>query len=87
LPTIRPIGLQFADTTVWLAVATALAVFRVSKVVEGGVEVTPDVRYTDTVIRYARHLLLLPLSIDVPTTVIRRASNVASSLGPHEQKS
>jgi len=38
--------------TVWLAIATALAVFRVSKVVEGGVEVTPEVRYTDTVIRY-----------------------------------
>ena len=52
MPTIQPIGLQFADTTVWLAIATALAVFRVSKVVEGGVEVTPEVRYTDTVIRY-----------------------------------
>jgi len=45
-------GLQFADTTMWLAIATALAVFRVSKVVEGGVEVTPEVRYTDTVISH-----------------------------------
>jgi hypothetical protein len=52
LPTIRPIGLQFVDATVWLAMATSLAVFRESKVVEGGVEVTPKVRYTDTVIRY-----------------------------------
>jgi hypothetical protein len=37
---------------VWLSIATALAVFRVSKVVEGDVEVTPEVRYTDTLIRY-----------------------------------
>jgi len=48
---VRSLGLQFADATVWLAMATALAVFRVSKVVEGGVEVTPEVRYTDTFIR------------------------------------
>jgi len=31
--------------------ATALAVFRISKVVEGGVEVTPDVKYTGGSIR------------------------------------
>jgi len=51
-PTIQPhIGLQFADTTIWLAMATALAVFRISKVVEGGVEVTPEVKYTGNAIR------------------------------------
>ena len=59
-PTIRLVGLQFADATVWLAMATVLAVFRVSKVIEGGVEVTPEVRYTDTVIRYTRHLTCYP---------------------------
>jgi len=48
---IRPIGLQFADATVWLAMATALAVFRVSKAVEGGVEVTPEIRYTNNLVR------------------------------------
>jgi hypothetical protein len=31
--------------------ATVLAVFRVSKAVEGGVEVTPEIRYTDGLIR------------------------------------
>ena len=45
------IGIQFADTTVWLAMATALAVFRISKVVEGGVEVTPEVKYSDGSLR------------------------------------
>jgi len=45
-------GLQFADASVWLAIATALAVFHVSKVVEGGVEVTPSVRYSDAVISH-----------------------------------
>ena len=50
-PSNPHIGLQFADTTVWLAMATALAVFRISKVVEGGVEVTPEVKYTGNAIR------------------------------------
>ena len=48
---IRPLGLQFANATVWLAMATALAVFRVSKAVEGGVEVTPEIRYTYNLVR------------------------------------
>jgi hypothetical protein len=42
--------------------ATALAVFRVSKVIEGGVQVTPEVRYTDSLIRYIRFPLVYPLS-------------------------
>jgi len=50
-PSNPHIGLQFADTTVWLAMATALAVFRISKVVKGGVEVTPEVKYTGGSIR------------------------------------
>jgi len=45
------IGIQFADASVWLAMATALAVFHISKVVEGGVEVTPEVKYTGNGIR------------------------------------
>ena len=44
-------GIQFADTSVWLAMATTLAVFRISKAVEGGVEVTPEVKYTDSAVR------------------------------------
>jgi hypothetical protein len=51
-PTSNPhIGIQFAEATVWLAMATTLAVFRISKVVEGGVEVTPEVKYTDNAVR------------------------------------
>jgi len=50
-PSNPHIGIQFADTTVWLAMATTLAVFRISKVVEGGVEVTPEVKYTDNAVR------------------------------------
>ncbi|KAI0253130.1 cytochrome P450 [Lactifluus subvellereus] len=45
-------GNQFADTTVWLSIATALAVFRISKVVEEGVEVTPEGGYIDSVISH-----------------------------------
>jgi hypothetical protein len=47
--------MQFTDATVWLAIATALSVFRISKAIEGGVEVTPEVRFTDTLIRYIYH--------------------------------
>jgi hypothetical protein len=57
------IGNQFADATIWLAIATALAVFRVSKVIEDGVQVTPQVRYTDSLIRYIRYPLVDPLSL------------------------
>ena len=42
--------------------ATTLAVFRVSKVLEGGAEVTPEVRFTDALIRYVHHPLADPLS-------------------------
>jgi hypothetical protein len=57
------IGNQFADATIWLAIATALAVFRVSKVIEDGVQVTPEVRYTDSLIRCIRYPLVDPLSL------------------------
>jgi len=43
-------GSQFTDTTVWLVISTSLAVFRISKVVEKGVEITPEPRYTDSTI-------------------------------------
>ena len=57
------IGSQFADATVWLAIATALAVFRVSKVVEDGVEVTPEGKCTDTFIRYVGRPFVLLLAL------------------------
>jgi hypothetical protein len=43
--------------------ATALAVFRVSKVIEDGVQVMPEVRYTDALIRYIRYPFVYPLSL------------------------
>lgn len=36
-------GLHLADASVWLTVAMSLAVFEISKVVENGVEITPEV--------------------------------------------
>ncbi|KAI0299732.1 cytochrome P450 [Multifurca ochricompacta] len=52
LATDLHIGSLFADATVWLTIATALAVFRISKVVEGGVEVTPDGKYISAFISH-----------------------------------
>lgn len=69
----------------WLVIATSLAVFRVSKVVEKGVEVTPEVRYTDTFIRYIDRDFTR-LSTNMHISVTRRSSNVASSLVPLGQK-
>ncbi|KAI0260545.1 cytochrome P450 [Gloeopeniophorella convolvens] len=43
-------GKQFADISVWLSMAAALSVFRISKVVEGGVEVVPDVRFEGDIV-------------------------------------
>lgn len=67
--------------------ASALAVFRVSKVVEEGVEVTPEVRYTDSLIRYIRRPLLGRISpIDARVAVTRKISSAASGRGPLAQK-
>jgi hypothetical protein len=42
----------------WLAIAQALSVFRISKVDEGGVEITPEGKYTDALVRYASNPLV-----------------------------
>ncbi|KAI0267098.1 cytochrome P450 [Gloeopeniophorella convolvens] len=44
-------GRQFADTVLWLTIATTLSVFRVSKVMKDGVEVTPSAQFMGNVIR------------------------------------
>ena len=36
-------GLHLADASVWISVAMSLAVFDVSKIVENGVEITPEI--------------------------------------------
>ncbi|KAI0267093.1 cytochrome P450 [Gloeopeniophorella convolvens] len=44
-------GRQFADTVLWLAIATMLSVLRVSKVTKDGVEVMPKVQFTGNLTR------------------------------------
>jgi len=39
-------GLHLADTSVWISTAMSLAVFDISKVVEQGIEITPEVDHT-----------------------------------------
>ncbi|KAI0267090.1 cytochrome P450 [Gloeopeniophorella convolvens] len=44
-------GRHFADTVLWLTIATTLSVFRVSKVVKDSIEVTPNVQFTGSITR------------------------------------
>ncbi|KAG1869504.1 cytochrome P450 [Suillus subluteus] len=44
-------GLHLADASVWISTAMSLAVFDISKVVEKGVEITPEVDHTSGTIR------------------------------------
>ncbi|KAI0288266.1 cytochrome P450 [Russula brevipes] len=66
-------GIQFADATLWLSIATALAVFRVSKVVEGGVEVTPEGRYNDSLISHPEKFKcsIKPRSAEAETLILQ----------------
>jgi hypothetical protein len=57
----KGIGQELADTVMWLKIAQALAVFRISKVVEGGVEITPEGKYTSALVRCASIPLLSTL--------------------------
>ncbi|KAK5174015.1 uncharacterized protein LTR77_001095 [Saxophila tyrrhenica] len=45
-------GKLLAETSVWLTVAKSLAVFEISKGVENGVEVEPDIRFTPGIISH-----------------------------------
>ncbi|KAI0267091.1 cytochrome P450 [Gloeopeniophorella convolvens] len=45
-------GRQFADTVLWLAIATTLSVLRLSKVTKDGVEVTPKVQFVGSILRH-----------------------------------
>lgn len=47
----RCLGMHLADASVWISVAMSLAVFDVSKVVENGVEITPEVDPSSGTIR------------------------------------
>ncbi|KAG1804497.1 cytochrome P450 [Suillus subaureus] len=47
-------GLHLADASVWISTAMSLAVFDISKVVEKGVEITPEVDHTSGTISHSR---------------------------------
>ncbi|KAI6142730.1 cytochrome P450 [Pisolithus tinctorius] len=47
-------GLHLADASVWLTVAMSLAVFDISKVVENGVEITPEVDHSSGTISHPK---------------------------------
>lgn len=44
-------GMHLADASVWLSAAMSLATFDISKVVENGVEITPEVDPSSGTIR------------------------------------
>jgi hypothetical protein len=50
-------GLHLADASVWISAAMSLAVFEISKVVENGVDITPELDPMSSTIRYVAHLL------------------------------
>ncbi|KAI0260544.1 cytochrome P450 [Gloeopeniophorella convolvens] len=45
-------GNQFADTILWLTIAMSLSVLCISKVVEDGVEITPEARFSDGIVSH-----------------------------------
>ena len=47
-------GLNLAEASIFAACAMALTVFDISKAVEDGVEITPEVAYTTGTIRCVR---------------------------------
>ncbi|KAG2138517.1 cytochrome P450, partial [Suillus clintonianus] len=47
-------GLHLADASIWITTAMSLAVFDVSKVVENGVEITPEVDHTSGLISHPK---------------------------------
>ncbi|OJA15893.1 hypothetical protein AZE42_09071 [Rhizopogon vesiculosus] len=47
-------GLHLADASVWISTAMSLAVFNISKVVENGVEITPELDSTSGLISHPK---------------------------------
>ncbi|KAG1869506.1 cytochrome P450 [Suillus subluteus] len=47
-------GLHLADASVWISIVMSLAVFDISKVVEKGVEIIPEVDYTPSTISHPK---------------------------------
>ncbi|KAI0260943.1 cytochrome P450 [Gloeopeniophorella convolvens] len=45
-------GILFADATIWLTIAMTLSVFSISRVVEHGVEITPEVKYSGGIVSH-----------------------------------
>ncbi len=83
-------GLHFADASVWITCAMALAAFNISKVVENGTVVEPVVDYTGGTIRYVYSIfdvLINGLSIcSLHTLVIQSRSDAPSSRVPRKRR-
>ncbi|KAG2351500.1 hypothetical protein BDR07DRAFT_1318991, partial [Suillus spraguei] len=47
-------GLHFADASIWISVVMSLAVFKISKVIENGVEITPEINLTTGTISHPK---------------------------------
>ncbi|KAG2148111.1 cytochrome P450 [Suillus clintonianus] len=56
-------GLHLADASIWISAAMSLAVFDISKAVENGIEITPEVDPSSGAIRYVALLIGVPPSV------------------------
>jgi hypothetical protein len=56
-------GLHLADASIWISTVMSLAVFDISKVVENGVEITPDVDPLPGTIRYVAYFVTFGASV------------------------
>ena len=62
-------GLHIANETIWLSVVASLAVFDISKAVENGVEITPEVDPSSHTIRYASGMEVFFATTCLPHTL------------------
>ncbi|KAG1869549.1 cytochrome P450 [Suillus subluteus] len=76
-------GLHLADASVWVSNVMSLAVFDISKVVEKGVEVTPEVDHTSGTVRYVVHLIASAVLVLIDVLpAIPNPSSALLSLAP-----
>ncbi|KAG0702323.1 hypothetical protein DFH29DRAFT_504672 [Suillus ampliporus] len=57
-------GLYLADASIWISTVMSLAVFDISKAVENGVEITPELEPSSGTIRYVASLIAFGAGLD-----------------------
>ncbi|KAG0702321.1 cytochrome P450 [Suillus ampliporus] len=57
-------GLYLADASIWISTVMSLAVFDISKAVENGVEITPELEPSSGTIRYVAYLIVFGAGLD-----------------------